>query len=215
MKIIVPFLMILMTIRLLAEGGLVWEDTHLELPAEPGQEEIVAVFRFENTGEEAVEIGKIRSSCGCTVPVLEKRVYAPGESGEIRAIFTVGDRVGRQRKDLRVQVLGKGDEFVVLSFATNIPQIGRIHPKLLLWREGKVEGEKLLRIELDEESSWKLLELPEDFPFTVRELESDSPKLLTLGVSPKTSLAVSKHQLTFEFSTENSTERKRVYLLVR
>lgn len=44
----------------------------------------VHAFPFVNRGPDAVEITDTRASCGCLTPRLEKRVYQPGERGEIR-----------------------------------------------------------------------------------------------------------------------------------
>src|SRR5262249_55062410 len=40
-------------------------------------------FAFVNTGPEAVEITDTRASCGCLAPRLAKRLYQPGEEGEL------------------------------------------------------------------------------------------------------------------------------------
>jgi len=45
------------------------------------------VFEFENKGDTDLEIKRINSSCGCTVPSLEKKVYKPGEKGKIPVKF--------------------------------------------------------------------------------------------------------------------------------
>jgi hypothetical protein len=46
------------------------------------------VYKFKNIGEDVLKITNINAPCGCTVPVLEKREYAPGESGEIAVTYT-------------------------------------------------------------------------------------------------------------------------------
>lgn len=46
------------------------------------------VYKFKNTGDDVLKITNINAPCGCTVPLLEKREYAPGESGEITVTYT-------------------------------------------------------------------------------------------------------------------------------
>ena len=47
-----------------------------------------AEFKFTNTGDEVLKITKKpKSSCGCTVPRLTKKEYAPGESGVIKVEY--------------------------------------------------------------------------------------------------------------------------------
>ena len=51
-----------------------------------------------NEGQTAVTNESLKPSCGCTTAELEKKTYAPGEKGEVRARFDIGQRVGVQSK---------------------------------------------------------------------------------------------------------------------
>ena len=44
-------------------------------------------FRFRNAGDEVLEVGNVRSSCGCTAALLSTRRIAPGDMGELQATF--------------------------------------------------------------------------------------------------------------------------------
>jgi hypothetical protein len=44
-------------------------------------------FKFSNAGKGVLKIDSIQSTCGCTVPELAKKEYAPGESGVIDVAF--------------------------------------------------------------------------------------------------------------------------------
>ena len=44
-------------------------------------------FRFKNTGTALLKIGKITVSCGCTVPILYKKQYQPGQEGVIKVNY--------------------------------------------------------------------------------------------------------------------------------
>lgn len=49
------------------------------------------VFVISNTGDEPLEISRVRSTCGCTTSTLPKNSLAPGESVEVEVVFdTVG-----------------------------------------------------------------------------------------------------------------------------
>ena len=50
-------------------------------------------FRFTNTGRGLLKIGKISRTCGCTVFQLDKKEYAPNETGTIKVIYTSGKSV--------------------------------------------------------------------------------------------------------------------------
>lgn len=146
---------ILMTILLAGIWGSVagasvleFEEKDVQLEASLLDEGVEAVFRFVNSGEAPVRIERIRSSCGCTVPKLEKRLYQPGEAGEIRARFTFGGRSGEQRKVVRVYTDEKGVPPIRLSLGTHIPKWAEREPPLLLWRAGEERKPKMARIHL-------------------------------------------------------------------
>ncbi len=50
-------------------------------------EKVTHVFRFSNTGDAPLHIERVRSSCGCTVPRLSDEILAPGDVGEVEAVF--------------------------------------------------------------------------------------------------------------------------------
>src|SRR4051812_4337888 len=52
------------------------------------------VFKFTNTGSAALQVRRVKPSCGCTAALTTKAEVAPGESGEIQARFESGDRQG-------------------------------------------------------------------------------------------------------------------------
>ena len=45
------------------------------------------VFRFQNAGDELLEIGQLRTSCGCTAALLSTRRVDPGTIGELEVVF--------------------------------------------------------------------------------------------------------------------------------
>lgn len=56
----------------------------------PGSTDNVCIFVFKNTGNADLIISDIENSCSCTLSKLanDKKVYAPGESGQILAGYT-------------------------------------------------------------------------------------------------------------------------------
>jgi hypothetical protein len=59
-------------------------------------------FRFTNTGRARLEIAEVKAACGCTVPTLAKKVYMPGESGEIKIVFDPKGKQGITEKQITV-----------------------------------------------------------------------------------------------------------------
>lgn len=59
-------------------------------------------FKFTNTGKSTLEISNTAGSCGCTVPQLSKKTYAPGESGEIHVEYHPQGKRGPQQTNVTV-----------------------------------------------------------------------------------------------------------------
>lgn len=61
----------------------------------------IRVFTFTNTGDSPLEISKVYSSCGCTIPKKPEAPIAPGEKGEIQVKYDT-NRLGPIRKTITV-----------------------------------------------------------------------------------------------------------------
>ena len=59
-------------------------------------------FRFKNTGSKPLVISNVTASCGCTVPEVPKKPYAPGETGVIKASFNSAGKPNMQSKQVTV-----------------------------------------------------------------------------------------------------------------
>jgi hypothetical protein len=117
-------------------GDLEWEQKEISITADPFDDAATAVFRFTNRGEETITITDVRTSCGCTVPSLEKDTYEPGESGEISATFTFDGRVGVQHKTISVGPNEQGANTDALTLDVTIPELFEVRPQFLVWRKG-------------------------------------------------------------------------------
>ena len=61
----------------------------------------IRIFTFVNSGDMPLEITKVYSSCGCTIPKKPEAPIAPGETGEIQVKYDT-NRVGPIRKTITV-----------------------------------------------------------------------------------------------------------------
>ncbi|WOO41644.1 DUF1573 domain-containing protein [Rubellicoccus peritrichatus] len=199
-------------------AALEWESTRLDLPAKVGEEEIIGVFKFKNTGDNAIEILTTRSSCGCTIPEMAKQVYAPGESGELKAVFTIGNRTGPQRKTITVTTNSPEQRVTRLVLSTDIPEVANIRPKMLLWRKGSEPEWKEAIIRTDVENQ-----------ISVPEFEGDKKKLPAYELKPtetageyklliKPDTTTERHQVQFPVIVElpdGTNKEVRLFVLVR
>ena len=60
------------------------------------------IFKFTNTGAEALVLEKCKGSCGCTVPECPKQPIAPGETGEIKVVFNSKGKKNKQTKKVTI-----------------------------------------------------------------------------------------------------------------
>jgi hypothetical protein len=59
-------------------------------------------FSFSNAGNQPLEIKNIYKSCGCTATTLGKKVLDPDESSEIKVVWDVGRKPGKQRRIITI-----------------------------------------------------------------------------------------------------------------
>ncbi len=59
-------------------------------------------FRFKNIGNKPLVISNVSASCGCTIPEIPKKPFAPGETGVIKASFNSSGKQGTQSKQVNV-----------------------------------------------------------------------------------------------------------------
>lgn len=79
-------------------------------------------FVFTNAGKSDLIIRKVTSSCGCTAVQPKDNVIKPGTSSSVKAIFSSGNRSGKQSK--------------AITIITNDPK----QPQIILRVTGNVEG---------------------------------------------------------------------------
>ena len=59
-------------------------------------------FMFTNTGDEPLIISDAKGSCGCTVPDYPRQPIQPGETGEIKVVYSPGKQVNQQTKTVTI-----------------------------------------------------------------------------------------------------------------
>ncbi len=72
---------------LAAKYKITFETTEIDFGEIDSGKIVDMEFKFVNAGDETLIIKNINSSCGCTVPKVEKKEYQPGETGVIPVKF--------------------------------------------------------------------------------------------------------------------------------
>lgn len=168
-----------------AYGQLVFEQPEQSFKAKPVEGSIVAKYRFTNTGTVSVKIENVQTSCGCTTASLKKTEYAPGESGEIEARFTIGGRIGKQEKAILVTTSDAREKPIQLKLLVDIEDQIRIQPELVLWRVGEQADPKKIEVTVADDAPVKIVSVLSDNPSIKAELsELKSGKKYEIQITP-------------------------------
>lgn len=170
-----------------SRGGLSWKYQELELEAKATDSSLLFSFPLKNTSNKAVNILKIKTSCGCTAPQKVRQHFKPGEEGTVDVVFKFENRSGPQKKKVVVITDGKEDSLVELTLKTNIPKLVSIKPSFTVWKEGEPPSDKIVVVTFNHEKPIKLTEVePGNNFFEVELLEKIPGKKYFLKVKPKT-----------------------------
>lgn len=127
-------------------GQLSWDSRKVELTAQPEDTAARATFRFTNTGSTALRIVSVHPSCGCTTVDLPDRTYAPGERGELVAVYQFEGAVGEQAKTIRVSTSEAPETSTILTLRVAIPEVFKYSERLLLWRVGGLDAAQAVTV---------------------------------------------------------------------
>jgi hypothetical protein len=77
-------------------------------------------FNFTNTGDDLLKITKVSKTCGCTPYTLDKKEYAPGESGSLKVRYNAGSRSGPKKKHIYVSSNDNANPKIELTIKADI-----------------------------------------------------------------------------------------------
>jgi hypothetical protein len=92
-------------------------------------------FRFKNTGSGLLEIGRIKSTCGCTVPTLDKKQYQAGEEGVIKVKYSGQGKPGSVAKHIYVNTNDTENPKVELTIKANVVSNIEVSPSKISFPE--------------------------------------------------------------------------------
>ncbi len=92
-------------------------------------------FKFTNISDQTVTIRSVSATCGCTVPQLTKKIYAPGETGEIEVSFNPKNRRGPQSKQVNITFEGDSYAPMRLDLSSHILPMLWVEPNRVLFQD--------------------------------------------------------------------------------
>lgn len=199
-------------------AALRWDQTDISIDAAPMVESVEGVFNFTNTSTEPVTIAGVHSSCGCTVPELKKNTYAPGETGTIRAVFTLGDRTGLQEKTVTVNTSAPDATSTVLTLRVQIPKLFDVSPYFVIWNTGDALAARTieLRIHAPDVLALKSIESRHaSFTASIAP-KHETPGHYTITVAPSSTEQVTNGSINVVLAThDGQTRTVNLYALIR
>lgn len=169
-----------------AQASLVWEKTTIELNPALGAPSAVGVFKYENKGDTPVHFkGAPRTSCGCTVAALQKNEVAPGEKGEIKATFNIGDRTGVQMKTITVETDDPQNPTTVLTLKATIAQLLELQPAFVFWQAGEEAKPKTILAKAGQGVTLKNVEVTSSSGDFTAKVEPGPAGQFKINVQPK------------------------------
>lgn len=198
-----------------AWAALKWQQLRADLTPVANEKSVEAVFPFVNEGPAAVTIKSLKSSCGCTTARLEKKIYAPGEKGEVRARFDIGRRRGPQVKTVAVHIAGEADP-VILTLAVVITTRVKASPELVLWKTGETNTTKDITLSADPSQPIRALKVTSTNPRVQVAVETvkEGQKYL-LHVTPQSTGSAAFAVLNIEAESAGALKTLRAYAQVK
>ena len=133
----------------LCASTLTWDRSEARIELKPHEEEARATFTVTNNGDKTVRIARIKTSCGCTGSILDRKIIEPGKSAEIIGTFHKGKRQGLNHNKLEVYIDSQADSIATLHMIVQVPTLIDLQPKIVYWNAKSTKTERSIRVELD------------------------------------------------------------------
>lgn len=102
-------------------------------------------FTYHNVGAKPVTIRAVETNCDCLQAAPDKTLIAPGERGEIRARFVVGDRSGGYERFITVHTDDRPTP-QRLRIHLEVAEPAEVSPLNLVWEQDSPAEEKVAEV---------------------------------------------------------------------
>lgn len=137
-----------------AQGGtgLTFAQNRITVTTAPDAKKITVPYTFENKSNRTIKIARYDSACSCLSAKVKggKLEYKPGEKGELKVDFELGNFSGFVEKTV---LLWTTDDSVespssVLTVALTIPVLFELTPKTIFWEQNGTKDAKVFKIKV-------------------------------------------------------------------
>lgn len=166
-------------LSLVSAAGLEFDKALKELDVPPTENTVSTDFTFTNSSDKPVKITKYDAACSCMSLQVKggKLLYAPGESGVLRATFEMGNFSGVVDKALQLWLDDDPETkpSVVLTVRVKIPVLVEIEPKTLRWELDAQAEPQTVKITMNYEEPIEVLNVAtnnDSFSATLKTVEA-------------------------------------------
>ncbi len=199
----------------IAGAALKWEQLRADLAPGPKDKSVEARFAFVNEGQTTVTIEAVKSSCGCTTAALDKMVYAPGEKGDVRARFDIGQRRGLQMKTISVKIRDEPAP-TILTLAVALAEPMRLKPALVVWENGEANKAKTMTLDALPGQPIRAVKVTSSDPRMHATVETGRDgESFTINIAPESTETAGFATLTIDAELAGSTQTLRAYAQVK
>ncbi|MDF7798486.1 DUF1573 domain-containing protein [Pontiellaceae bacterium B1224] len=200
-------------------AGLRWEEERIKTQVHPLQESVELHFAYENVGDEAVEIVKIDSSCGCLVPRSGKRTVQPGERGTVEVSFSLRGRTGTQKKYVQVYTADSSKRPYRLDLEVEIPESYVPSVRRVIWDRAETYEPQTVILTNHYAEAIELIEAVPSFGTISAELEPVQPgREYALKIIPAPGMENFRGYIRLRpkpLAGEKGTKEFKVYVFIR
>lgn len=157
----------------------------ITLSLEPSESEKTGFYEFTNTGSSVVKVVRIKSSCGCTVTEMDKKIFEPQETGKISVTYKAGSNNQPTSKTILVVTDEAKDNFYNLALNVEKKQSAKVDPAFVEWRAGTAFETKTIDVQINQPYSFHISEAESTNDTFVTKLSTVEPnKRYRVTVTP-------------------------------
>lgn len=169
------------------------------------------IYKFENRGDDTLEIKRVKPSCGCTAVILTKNTIPPGETGEIKATFNTASYSGNIKKSITVSSNDPDSPRHILTFSGEIIEDISIKPKNINFGSihTDVQTDKTVTVSIKSQSGldFKIEKITSSKPYVATSITGDKNGEYTIEVTLKDYHEIGRFSGRITLET-NSTRQK-------
>ena len=186
-------------------SALKWDQTKVKVELKPGEEATTAEFVATNVSKKTVYIDRIKTSCGCTGSILDKKEIKPGASATIVGTFRKGSRQGLNHNRLEVYLKGQPKAVETLHMLVQVPNLVDAEPSIVFWNRSSSKTERQVSIKLDKHyvDTIDTIKYDPELLTIRKEATADKATECVLYILPKSFDQQLRHSVTIEAKGSN------------